>query len=360
MLETRLTPTRPAAACPTTATALLPLFLAFSSAAAAAPPGTEVAVRQISPGAVAARVTIAGATVWMLVDSGATRSRISAALARRLALRPTARHVLAGLDGIERSAVCHGPIALGVGGLELSVDCLSWSDELAVPLGLDGVLGADALAAADVLLDTAAARLRVAPAGTLASWVDGSPIPARLLGGRPAVAVDWAVDRTDGATGPGGYLVLDSGADAPILFGELARSLIGHRESKRRLEVQTAGRAVEAWTTRLPWLKVGSRKLPWLAAVLLPEVVDRAELGLLPPSLLGPTLLALHDGVVVEGARLRRSPRADSHRLVATNSVAIRLVPTALGDGVRLPRRPVSVAEGATTPRGGARPGSEP
>jgi hypothetical protein len=258
----------------------------------------------------------------MLVDTGATRSRIRADLAARLELRPTARHAIQALDGVERTALCHGPIVLELAGLELSVECLSWSNDLAIPLGLDGVLGADALAGADFLLEAAAERLRIAPSGSLLPWVDGASLPARIVDGRPAVATKWQSDAPE----LGGHLILDSGADAPVLFGKLARALSASPGARAPVMVRTAGDAVDAWRIRLGSLQVGSRALRRLDTVLLPGVDDRREAGLLPPYLLGPMLFALGDGVVVADARLRGRPR-DRAVQVAALAPPIRLAP---------------------------------
>jgi hypothetical protein len=332
---------------------------AASGNRAGGPPGTDIAVLRVASHAVAARVEIGGHPAWMLVDTGATRSRVDARLAARLALRATARYRLGGLDGAEHDALCHGPIPIVAGGLELVVDCLSWSSELPVPLRLDGVLGADALASADVLLDTAAPRLRLAPAGTLASWVDGAAVPAVRLEGRPAVATRWR----DGAAEASGYWVLDSGADAPILFGELVPGGTHEGTARPRTAVQTSGGLLDARTTRLRWLEVGSRRLPWLETVLLPHVRDRAELGLLPPSLLGPMLLSLRDGIVVGGARLRGSPRGDRVLLAAASGAPSRVHPVraeAAEPERRLIARDPKGAENTTTPTGGARSRPQP
>ena len=296
---------------------LLLLVLLLDAAASSASdtreplaPGVELAVRRPAPGMVAARVSLGGEDVWMLVDTGATRSRIDSSIAARLELRPRARYPLLGLDGHERLALC-GPatIVLGaLGGVEAKVDCLAWSNDLAVPLGLDGVLGADALAQADVLLDTESGRMRVAPAGALRPWVEGVAMQALLLAGRPAVAARWS-ERDSGAAG---FLVLDSGADVAILFdGAAAASLssVPHRESGPRLRVETTGATITAATIRLLSLQMGSLRLEARNALLLPGAELRDELGVLPVAAFGPTLFALRDGLVVAGARLRLEPR---------------------------------------------------
>lgn len=270
----------------------------------------------------------------MLVDTGATRSRVDARLAARLGLRAQARYPLLGLDGRERLALCAPatiafPEADGVGALgksssgervpveveaeieaeiEAKVDCLAWSAALPVPLALDGVLGADALTQADVLLDTEAGRVRVAPAGTLRPWVEGDAMQVHLLAGRPAVAGRWS--ERDG--GSAGFLVLDSGADVAILFDGTAassRSSAPHRESGPRLRVETTGATITAATTRLLSLQVGSLRLSARNALLLPGAELRDELGVIPVAAFGPTLFALREGLVVVGARLRLEPR---------------------------------------------------
>lgn len=329
----------------------LPLLLLLLSAASAAsratesrPPGVELAVRRLAPGMVAALVDVDGTKLWMLVDTGATRSRIDGRLAARLGLRPQARYPMLGLDGRERLALCapatiafpiatargsSGAGASGVGlpeQIEARVECLAWSAELPVPLGLDGVLGADALTQADVLLDTEAGRVRVAPPGSLRPWIEGETIPASWIGGRPAIAARL-VDR--GAE-TSGLLVLDSGADTTLLFGALARRLraatVGPDERRLTL-VSTTGSSVAASSTRLLSLQVGRLELGPHSAVLLPEVVQRDELGVLHAAALGPTLYVLHDGEIVVGARLRHSPAESGLQIAAIGTLELRIAP---------------------------------
>jgi hypothetical protein len=299
------------------ASVVLPVFFAAAgflcaAGASATPPGEWVRARTVGPDTLVAQVRVAGATAWMLVDTGATRSRIRADLAARLALRPTARHALTGLDGSERAALCHGPIAVEVGAQELMIDCLSWSAELPIPLGLDGVLGADALLRADVLLDPSRGLLRIAPPGALGPWTEGARIPAYAIEGRPAIAVRWDDPQTavaaDGrAVERSGFLVLDSGTDATILFGDLARSL-AQTTTTRPIFLETAGGTLRASAARSVSLRLAGHAPASISAVLLPRTADREEVGVVPLSALGPVLLSLSDGVVVANARLRRQP----------------------------------------------------
>jgi hypothetical protein len=78
---------------------------------------------------------------------------------------------------------------------------------------------------------------------------------------------------------------------------------------------------------RLGTLVVGERALPRPVTVLLPDLDDRREAGLLPPALLGPTLFALRDRVVVPGARLRRTPRAVPFAVAERDTAALWLAP---------------------------------
>jgi hypothetical protein len=129
--------------------------------------------------------------------------------------------------------------------------------------------------------------------------------------GRPAIAAQWddpqaAATSDGGLVHRSGFLVLDSGTDATILFGDLARSL-AQTKTTRPIFVETAGGALRASAARSVSLRLAGYAPASISAVLLPQT-ERVEIGVVPLSTLGPVLLSLSDGVVVANARLRRQP----------------------------------------------------
>src|SRR5688572_23223246 len=180
--------------------AVLVLVLALGNvppaAAVTPPPGQALRIERPRPDQWVLPVTIGGRTVRMLLDSGTSRSMISAALAASLGLRPRARFAVVGPDGGERLGVCAGPVALTIGTVVVPLDCLGWvpdspgrggdgkgagGTEAPGAAGADGVLAADALLHLDLLLEPALGRLRVAASGSLRDWVAGTELPITLI-----------------------------------------------------------------------------------------------------------------------------------------------------------------------------------
>ena len=253
-------------------------------------------LRTLGDGLFAVPVEIAGAPLHMLLDTGANRSLIWAPVAEQLHLTPRARFPLQTPNGAV-DAVCAGPIAVRVGGVSLAIDCLGWSSELEVTaLGerVSGVLGADALASLPVLLDLGRGRLVL---GTEALAVVGFEVPLTLVEGRPAISL-----AAPSAAGEARRLrlVLDSGANDLVLFGSAAAS--ARTGGSTRMATLTGSRQVEtAEAPRLGGLNRSPRR-----AVLLPDVADRDEDGLLPLSAAGPVAFDWSRGVAILGARVPR------------------------------------------------------
>jgi hypothetical protein len=268
-------------------------LLAFPTLAAAADP---VPLRLLDGGLLAAPVRIGDRVLWMLVDTGATRSRVSADVARQLDLTPRARYVLQTAEGVAE-CVCGGPVAARVGDSILVIDCLGWSvgdEKAALRPGVAGVLGADALAGRSLLLDPVRRRLVLdPPIGELA----GEVVSFTLEQGRPTLTLPIAAE---GGVGPPSLrLVLDSAADALILFGPAA----GVPRGRGQVDLATSTGTVRAAFGAAPRL-VGLRRTP-RQAVLLPEVTDRGEDGLLPLAAIGAVALDWERGVAVLNARPR-------------------------------------------------------
>jgi len=289
------------------------LTLAFAAAAsqppAVHPPGSDAVLRRTPAGLLATEVTLAGTQVVAALDTGASLTLVAPALAARLGLVPSARSTVVDASGRERPLLLAAAVPLRWGDLAVALPWVGWTPGAAALPGADGlaaVLGADALAGADVLIDAGRRRLRVAPAGALAAWVDGDPVAVRAIDGRPAIELE--VEGGDGATArlP---LVIDSGADAVVLFGAAAARAARERSSTRRgATLTTASGAAAAVTVALGRAQAGARALRLGRAVVMPELVDRVEAGLLPLEALGSVRLDLASGSAVLAARLRSRP----------------------------------------------------
>jgi len=262
-----------------------------------APPASGEDVVPLSPlggGLVAVRLEIEGESLSLLLDTGTTRSWVRAAVARRLHLKPRARYTVQTTAGAVEG-LCAGPVAARLGESDIAIECLGWSsvrDEALLPSGADGVLGADGLRGRPLLLDPARRRLVVDAA---AREVSGTEVPLSLEGGRPALSLavggDWA------PRGRRLRLVLDSAADHLVLFGEVASGAVPLRGAILR----TLGGSRRVAVGEAPRLREVAR--PPRRAVLLADVTDRGEDGLLPLSAVGAVLLDWERGIAVLEAR---------------------------------------------------------
>lgn len=252
-----------------------------------------IRLQPLGDGLFAAPVEIAGASLRMLVDTGATRSLVRATVAERLNLTPRARFALHTTTGVAQ-AVCAGPVAIRLGSVTVSAECLGWSralDETAFGQGLDGVLAADALAALPLLIDPGRGRLILGPE---ALAVAGETVPLTLVEGRPAVTL---TPRAVAGEPRELLLVIDSGASELILFGAAAAAT--QPAGAIHLATLTGGRRVAVGAPRrLPGLLRPPRR-----SLLLPAVTDRGEDGLLPLAATGPVAFDWRRGVAILGAR---------------------------------------------------------
>jgi hypothetical protein len=265
-------------------------------------------------------------SLQLAIDTGTSRTLVGARAAERLGLRPVRRLAVASPGGENRAGLCGPAPELRLAGLELALECLGWlpaEPQLAGAEDVDGLLGADALVALnptraagptgsdarvglDLWIDLRRGRLRVAPAGSLLAWVNGTAVPLETVGRRPAIR--GALPRR-ARLGP--LLVIDSGANATTLFGDLARRVLARSTAHRVGRVETATASLEVPVAALEGLHVGGLVLDAGWTALLPGVTVRHEDGVLPLSALselGPVLFAVADGVLVTGARLRAEP----------------------------------------------------
>jgi hypothetical protein len=250
-------------------------------------------------------------TLRLGLDTGTSRTLVSAVAAIRLGLSPREPLSISSAAGPPRPGLCGTGPALHLAGLALVPDCLGWLPDERVVAGaedLDGILGADLLAQFDLWIDirSAPVRARFAPPGSLEPWTAGERLPLVSIGRRPAIAARLAGLRRDGSAV---RLVIDSGADSLILFGAAALQTLAASRHER-LEGQLASATARRDVATVPmsgFRSAGSLfQVPW--AGLLPQVQDRAEDGLLPLNALGPVLLDLSNGVIVANARLRSAP----------------------------------------------------
>lgn len=278
-----------------------------STLGALEPPGAALRLGRSRDGLPLLAVDLGGETLRAVLDTGTTRSMIAAVAAERLGLVARARFEIATATGPARTAHCAGPIAAQVAGLAITIDCLGWvpgEARLAGATDADLLLGSDALGSLALWLALERGRARLARPGALAPWVRGERLALEPIERRPAVAVEL-----EGLGEEPLRLVLDSGADAPLLFGDAARRLGGRpRAPARRGRLVTAAGEAVREALDLGSLRLGAARVVAGWGLLLPEVTTRQEDGLLPLALLGPVLLDVASGVVVVGARMRSRP----------------------------------------------------
>jgi predicted aspartyl protease len=292
------------------ALASITTFVVASSRLAALDLPGQALDLQRSRGGLPIVIVQAGAeTLRFAIDTGTSRSMVSADIAARLRLLPREAFRLASAGGKSHTALCATPPELRLGGVRLAIACLGWvprERRLAGAEDVDGLLGADALAGVDLWLDDRRDRARLAPAGSLTPWVTGVLIPLEPVGQRPVIRLELpALGR-----GTMARVVVDSGATGVLLFGALARRanamLRGSRQQGLMASPTASG---EIRFVALGSVRGGDRSFEAGWTGLLPETIDRLEDGLLPLRLLGPVLIDAAHGVLVAGARLRSAPQ---------------------------------------------------
>jgi predicted aspartyl protease len=276
-------------------------------------PGTDIVLQHSRSGLPVIVAHAGGQELRLAIDTGTSISLISADAAERLRLLPHGRFTLASAGGEPQTAYCGAPPTLRIAGVDIVLDCLGWVPEerrMAGAEDADGLLGSDALSQLDLWIDMRRGRARIAPPGTLLPWTDGVRIPVDTIERRPAILLELPFS---GGSGGAARVVIDSGADGAVLFGELARrakTTLGHLRMPGRVECATA--SVEATIVPLGTVRAAGVSFDGGLAGLMPEVTDRVEQGLLPLAAFGPVLLDLSGGVLVARARLRARPRAVS------------------------------------------------
>ncbi len=241
----------------------------------------EVRLRRLPDGTVAAPVQVSGKNLWMLLDTGSTRSFLRRSVARRLGLKPQQIRQLETPMGTVKVAC--SPLTIRLGSRDLHLERVGWnetSDELAGWGSVDGILGMDALAQGPLMLDTKGRWLSF----DRDNHQGGHVIELGFLAGRPSLRLPVRIlNRSRNAHMT---LVVDSGATSFILFGTAART--AHRSTRfRTSKVRLASLAGTRLALQVPHSTIGN-DLSVRGPVLLPEVVNRSEDGLLPIDGLSP------------------------------------------------------------------------
>jgi predicted aspartyl protease len=227
-----------------------------------------------SPGDIVVPVAIDGQGPFrMLLDTGASRSAVTPAVADRLAGRIVGetRMVTPAGDG-QRSLVLLKGVVVGAIGPQSVVGLRLEPGDLGDP-DIDGLIGLDLLARAPFTIDYAAGTL----AWRLPSDPDppGTRVPVELVGGRLTAAV----------SAPGGDLrfLVDTGADRLVVRGRaLARLPAVRLNAVGSLRTVTGIRGVFA--AQIDRLVLGDAWLSDVVAAVVPDDGTHPSLedGLLP------------------------------------------------------------------------------
>jgi hypothetical protein len=276
----------------------------------------ELALARSASGYLTVVVAIGNVRMSLALDTGSSQTMIAAEHAARLGLVARERLGVVDARGELVEGLGSGPVPLALAeGRELLLPQVVWipGRSRLLPRGddLDGLLGADLLAAHDVWIDAAGERMRLGAPGELAAWFDGAELPLASIGGRPAIDVELLdVGRRPLVV----RLVIDSGAEAVVLFGAAAERLAAARRGAglaRAVTLSTAHGAAASDAAPVGRARSGGVRLRRGHAALLPAVRHRAEDGLVPLDRLGPVLLELAGGRAVLEARPRD---ASTHR----------------------------------------------
>jgi len=242
---------------------LVTLLITMSSA--------SVPLRIDGRGGILVPVRVNGAGPFtFLLDTGATRSMVSDALARELGAPIVARSEIVTTAGSEMGMVVR-LASVAVDNARVPDVLAPVFDDARLALlgrGVRGVLGQDFLAAFNYTLDYRRNRL---------TWEEGVACGARgavttaMIEGRPVI------DVVNGR-GEALRLVADTGADVVVLFNFNAR---GDPKGARLRVAGLAGAGASALATNIGELRAGLASLRDVSAVVV-ERADRDIDGLLP------------------------------------------------------------------------------
>jgi len=248
-------------------------------------------------------VRLAGRQVRMALDTGATRTMISGELASELGLVARERFSLHDAGDVVREASCAGPITLDLDGVALRSNCLGWIPNTRRVGRVDraaGVLGFDALSSADVWIDLEHRRLIVAPPGGLHGRFNGIAVGLQRRFGRPMML---ATPESGPLAARQLRLVVDSGSDTVVLFGDAARTAARSASHGLPSIVSAAYSRHFVSSGHVGRVRIGAYRTDLAQARLLPDVRGRAEDGVVPLSLLGPVLFEAGSDTFLLAAR---------------------------------------------------------
>ncbi len=236
--------------------------------------GTAMTIDQ-SSGVVAVPVTVGAgeAHVWM-VDTGSSRSAVNQTLAARLGLPIVARTEVVTASGTEILGVVRLP--------EVAMGGVSAANLMAMVLpddrlpGVHGLLGQDFLGKLHYTLDYGQGRFEWARPGGLKAHSRGERLP--LIPSEGRFLLDLPSE-----DGEPLRMVPDSGAAALVLFRKAGRIALPSRAFTNPVELRGVAGTRTGDAVRLTELRIGSRILRDLPAVLLDTPSGHAwPEGLLP------------------------------------------------------------------------------
>ena len=253
-------------------------------------------------------VPVAGAgCVPLIFDTGTRTTVLTRELAARVGLATGPAAELHSLTGPARAI--HGEVH-GIGFEH--VPTVGKRTALAANVGglrgfgrsVAGLYGHNWLTGADYVVDYAARRVVIWPAGASGAPAGAHYAPLNWAEGRPAVT---AIVRAPTLEPYTATFVLDSGAEHVTLFGAAARRLAHAADWDHLLRFDSGFGAREEPTARIH-VNVGGRDRS-VRAALWSGVQDRLEDGLLPTSLFRSVFVSSSEGVVVFDADVSASSR---------------------------------------------------
>jgi predicted aspartyl protease len=229
------------------------------------------------------------------VDTGADRTSIAASLAARLALPPgpgAVLHGMAGIDRVETAVISELRVGSNVT-TEINAPVLPDG-----PLGVQGLLGIDALDGQKVVMDFADRELRITPGGRRDAEDDGTiVITARRRFGQ-LVLVDASVE------GVKVYAIIDSGAEHSIGNAALRRVLERRQAAATRKPVElvsVTGRTLVGDLSTMPRMKIGGITMAGVPiAYSDAHPFRKYGIGNKPAMLIGADLLAAFERVSLD------------------------------------------------------------
>lgn len=242
-----------------------------------------------------------------LLDTGGHATLLSDVVARRLGLAPAASATMQTVAG-SRSITVGRIGTLELAGRSWSNVPVSWTrlDALhELDPRIDGVLGLDALGDTGVLIDYEAGVVSLLSAAVAERELTGTKVPTTGVNGRPVVT---GLAR-GGAGGRHLRLVLDSGAQAAVLFGPAgALAPVLDRADRPGAQLSTHAGTSTVPLFRLRRLTVGDRTLEnQLVAIVDRPPGDDQEDGLFPAAAFSRVYFAFPDGYVILDPE-RRAP----------------------------------------------------